>query len=127
MISKIKKPVSILLAVLMVISLFVAVPITASAAATYTVTWKNWNGTVLETDENVAEGATPTYDGETPVRPEDMNATYTFSAWDDGTTTYLIGEEFPPVTGDVTYKAEYTADIKNSLQVTPSPSAATSA
>ena len=56
-----------------------------------------------------------------------MNATYTFSAWDDGKTTYLIGEEFPPVTGDVTYKAEYTADIKNSLQVTPSPSAATSA
>ena len=112
MISKIKKPVSILLAVLMVISLFVAVPITASAAATYTVTWKNWNGTVLETDENVAEGAIPTYDGETPVRPEDMNATYTFSAWDDGKTTYLIGEELPPVTGDITYTAVYTADIK---------------
>ena len=111
---KIKKPVSILLAVLMVISLFVAVPITASAAdATYTVTWKNWNGTVLETDENVAEGAIPTYDGETPVRPEDMNNTYTFSAWDDGTTTYLIGvDDLPPVTGDITYTAVYTADIK---------------
>ena len=80
-------------------------------APTYTVTWKNWNGDVLKTDA-VAAGTTPSYDGATPVRPEDMNATYTFSAWDDGTTTYLIGEELPPVTGDITYTAVYTADIK---------------
>ena len=79
----------------------------------YTVTWKNWNGDVLETDENVEAGTLPKYDGATPVRPEDMNATYTFAAWDDGKTTYLIGiDQLPPVTGDVTYKAEYTADIK---------------
>ena len=84
----------------------------AQIVSTHTVTWKNWNGDVLETDENVAAGSTPTYNGATPVRPEDMNATYTFSAWDDDTTTYLIGQELPPVTGDVTYKAVYTADIK---------------
>ena len=32
----------------------------------YTVTWKNHDGTTLETDEGVAQGATPTYDGATP-------------------------------------------------------------
>ena len=36
MISKIKKPISILLSLLMVLSVFVVVPVTASAAATYT-------------------------------------------------------------------------------------------
>ena len=44
MISKIKKPVSILLALMMVVSLFAIVPITASAAEeTSTVTWGNNN------------------------------------------------------------------------------------
>ena len=33
-------------------------------ARTYTITWKNEDGTELEKDENVAYGATPTYDGE---------------------------------------------------------------
>ena len=59
-------------------------PAPAPAPATYTVTWKNYNGSVLETDENIAESATPTYDGETPVKPEDANGIYTFEAWDGG-------------------------------------------
>ena len=75
----------------------------------YTVTWKNWNGDVLETD-TVAADATPSYDGATPVRPQDANNTYTFAAWDDGTTTYVLGvDDLPPVTGDVTYTATFTA------------------
>ena len=53
------------------------------AAPTYTVTWKNWNGDVLETDDNVAAGTTPTYDGEAPTKAEDDENTYTFAgtAW----------------------------------------------
>ena len=87
--------------------------LTAKFAPAYTVTWKNWDGTVLENDENVAEGATPSYDGATPVRPEDANNTYTFAAWDDGTTTYVLGvDDLPPVTGDVTYTAVYTSAPK---------------
>ncbi len=85
----------------------------SAAPTTHTVTWKNWNGDVLETDENVAEGATPTYDGTTPTKAEDANNTYTFAAWDDGTATYILGvNDLPPVTGDVTYTAVYTADPK---------------
>ena len=82
---------------------------------------------MLETDENVAESATPTYDGETPVKPEDANGIYTFEAWDDGKTTYMLSEELPPVTGNVTYTAVFATTPKTSLSVTPSPSAATSA
>ena len=54
------------------------------APTTYTVTWKNWDGTELEKDENVAAGATPSYDGETPTKPEDANNTYTFAGWSPG-------------------------------------------
>ena len=88
------------------------------AAPTYTVTWKNWDGTELEKDENVAEGATPTYDGEAPERAADAQNTYTFAAWDDGTTTYLLGaDDLPAVTADVTYTAVFTAET-NTYKVT---------
>ena len=62
-------------------------PVTVTAefeeapAPTYTVTWKNWNGDVLETDDNVAAGTTPTYDGEAPTKAEDDDYTYTFTGW----------------------------------------------
>ena len=38
---------------------------------TYTITWKNYDGSVLEIDTNVAYNSTPSYDGVTPTRPDD--------------------------------------------------------
>ncbi len=47
----------------------------------YTITWKNYDGTVLERDTGVAEGATPTYDGEEPTKAANGEFTYLFSGW----------------------------------------------
>ena len=76
----------------------------------YTVTWKNEDGTTLETDTDVAEGTTPTYDGTTPEKAEDENYTYTFSGWTDGENSYGLTDTLPGVTGNVTYTATFTQE-----------------
>lgn len=63
-----------------------------------TVKWKNYDGAVLETDENATQGEIPTYDGETPTRPSDDANAYYFTGWDP--------EPFA-VIGDMTYTATY--------------------
>lgn len=65
----------------------------------YTITWKNYDGTILEIDNNVAYGATPSYDGSAPTRPDDEEYTYTWSGWDP---------EVVPATANQTYTANYS-------------------
>lgn len=64
-----------------------------SAVNTYTVTWKNADGTVLETDTNVPYGTTPTYNGATPTQ--------------DGETSTGWTPEVGPITGNTVYTAIY--------------------
>ncbi|MGI6781730.1 MAG: leucine-rich repeat protein [Acholeplasmataceae bacterium] len=59
---------------------------------TYTVTWKNYDGTVLETDTGVAFATMPKYDGDIPTKPGD----YYFKGWS-------------PNISIVTESVEYTA------------------
>ena len=74
----------------------------AESVNTYTVTWKNEDGTVLETDEDMVYGAMPSYDGETPEKAATAQYTYTFDDWD---------KEVVAVTGDVTYTAKFSATV----------------
>lgn len=53
----------------------------------YTVTWKNADGTVLETDTNVLWGTAPHYDGSTPSYHGQ-----TSTGWDTDTTAGVTGD-----------------------------------
>lgn len=65
----------------------------------YTVVWKNYDGSILETDTDVLHGAMPTFDGETPTKKADVMYAYTFKGWDMAASA---------VTKDITYTAIYT-------------------
>ena len=74
----------------------------------YTVTWKNWDGTVLKTEENVLYGTIPEYNGETPTKVGDAQYTYTFKGW---------SPKIVAVTGDTEYTAVFE-QIVNTYTVT---------
>ena len=84
-------------------------PITLTAAWAsettlgYTITWKNGE-TTIETDEDVAYGTTPSYDGDTPTKAATAQYTYTFAGWDP---------EIAPVTADATYTAQFSETLRS--------------
>ncbi len=68
----------------------------------YTITWNNYDGTLLEKDERVLEGTIPTFDSKTPTRNDDEQFKYTFDGW----TPEII-----PVSGDAIYTAKYISTL----------------
>ena len=79
-----------------------AVKYSSPVSTTYTVIWQNYDGTVLETDSDVAYGTTPKYNGPTPTRPNSTDYRYYYTGWD---------KELSPVMGNVTYTATYYESI----------------
>lgn len=80
-----------------------------STSSGYTITWKNYNGSVLKVDTDVKEGAIPKYTGSTPTRPDDATYTYSWTGW------------YPTVVAaksDATYTATYKATKKEAEKVT---------
>ena len=70
-------------------------------ATPITITWKNYDGSILEVDENVPYGSTPSYDGSTPVKEDDATHTYQFLGWTPSITSAIE---------DKTYTATYSSD-----------------
>ena len=65
----------------------------------YTITFKNYDGTVLST-QTVKEGDKPLYLGDTPTKPHDENNKYLFGGWTPSLTE---------ATGDTEYTANFIA------------------
>ena len=80
------------------VAVFKAVPIPR-----YTVTFKNWDGTVLYTS-TVRVGESAVYGGLTPTKPSDDTYNYTFSGWDKWTGY---------ITADTVFTAVFTPSLIN--------------
>lgn len=81
---------------------------------TYTITWKNYDGTTLETDKDVKKGAIPTYDGATPTRPNDAEYAYTFKGWNPEITAVSKDQVYTAIYSSEKIKEEtYTITWKN--------------
>ncbi len=59
----------------------------------YTVVWKNYDGTVLETDTGVLYGTKPKYDGPVPTRPNNAEHSYEFAGWDYDINAGITGNK----------------------------------
>ena len=73
----------------------------------YTITWENYDGTILEVDENVPYGTTPTYNGDTPTQTADVNILVNYWVVTIGVGSHL----------DQTYVARYEKTL-NSYTIT---------
>lgn len=79
----------------------------------YKVTWKNEDGTVLETDEAVPYGTAPDYNGATPTKASTAQYYYTFLGWNtEVDETARDEEDLDAVTGHITYTAVYVPVIR---------------
>ncbi|MBQ3673655.1 MAG: InlB B-repeat-containing protein [Paludibacteraceae bacterium] len=74
--------------------------------ATYTVTWENYDGTVLETDADVEEGTTPEYNGAEPFHDANEQYSYTFAGWSPAIS---------PITADISYTAQFDSTVNTYL------------
>ncbi|MGN0477339.1 MAG: InlB B-repeat-containing protein, partial [Ruminococcus sp.] len=73
-----------------------------TAVVQYTVTFKNYDGTVIST-EKYNDGETVVVPTEIPVKPADKQYTYSFSGWDK--------EVAQTVNADATYTAVFTGTL----------------
>ena len=69
----------------------------------YTIRWANYDGTLLEIDEEVARHDIPEYNGIVPTKPEDVQFKYNFIGWSP-----LVEK----ATKDITYVAQFSKDVQ---------------
>ena len=85
----------------------------------YTVTWKNEDGTVLEIDENLIIGTIPTYDSDFPIKAETAEFSYEFSGWNQEVTAVTQDQEYTAVFTETkkTYTITWINDDGEILEV----------
>ena len=70
----------------------------------YTVLWKNYDGSVLESDTNVKYGSRTSYDNpNNPYKSDDGSYSYIFKGWTPAINAF--------VTEDIVYTAEYDSEF----------------
>ena len=84
-----------------------------------TVTWKNYDGEILEVDENVSYGSMPVYDGEEPTKPGDEAYDYVFANWDKETEPAEMDIEYVAVYEQVIRKGSITASLESGFYDEP--------
>lgn len=90
-----------------------------------TITRKNYDGTILEVDNNVSYGTTPTYEGATPIKESDSRYKYTFAGWTpevviatkDATYTAVFSEEKITYTIDFDLNGGSSSSYKGPIEV----------
>ena len=70
---------------------------------TFTVTWKNHDGTVLEVDKKVKEGTMPHFDGTTPEKAMTDSQVFNFKGW---------SPKLVKVTKNATYTAQFDEEAR---------------
>jgi len=79
--------------------------------AGYTVKWLNYDGAVLEIDNNVAKNSFPHFDDKIPARKQNGNVYYIFAGWKP---------EISKVTNDIIYTAlfvESDRKVKDGMEI----------
>ena len=75
----------------------------SNSTQSYSVTWKNYDGTVLEIDADVLRGTSPSYDSATPTKEASTSQVYDFNGW---------SPSLAPVTSNVTYTAQFKSELR---------------
>ena len=107
-------------------TVYTAVYAQTAKVPTHTITWKNYDSSTIKSDD-VAEGTSPVYSGETPSKPSEGELVYTFAGWIDSDNRYYSSSStLPVVTEDAEYTAVFTSATVHTLthhaEVTPTVS-----
>lgn len=73
----------------------------------YTITWLNYDGSLLKTYDDMPYGSIPVYDGDTPIRPSTAQYSYEFNGWDPPI------DKVNGIVGDTVYVAKFKENLRN--------------
>ncbi len=80
----------------------------------YTVTWKDYDNSVIKTQSDIMYGTRTAYDDDIPVREADADYTYTFDKWNPDLSVFVTENK----TYTATYSREqnmYTLDLGDNI------------